>query len=112
MKDVFQILPKQPVQRLNLCLDNLFVCQSDESNALVAVAANLDDDNLGTLYSGASTRVGEAEEEGNDVDIVTISLIRKFQDLYESTIHKSNKYYAMYGTEGSIENLSWSAEKS
>ena len=89
----------------------MFGCQSTTSIALIAAAASPCNTVLGTSTSDASTRVQEAEKEVNDVDIVTINMICKFQDLDESTICQSNKYYSMYGTELSVKNLPWSGDK-
>ena len=45
------------------------------------------------------------------IEINSINLITSFQDLDVSAIRQSNRYYAMYGSPASVENLSWSGER-
>ena len=44
------------------------------------------------------------------IGINNVNLITAFQDLDETEIRLSNRYYAMYGSSATVENLAWSAD--
>ena len=40
-----------------------------------------------------------------------MDLIKSFKDIDEATIKRSNSYYARYGADCLVENLSWSSDQ-
>ena len=51
------------------------------------------------------------EKYFEEIDIETSNLLRSFKTNNETTVQKSNAYYAMYGEDRSMENLVWSSDR-
>ena len=47
----------------------------------------------------------------NAIDITNIDITKSCQDLDNIAIRISNWYYIMYGSDASVENLAWSADR-
>ena len=45
------------------------------------------------------------------MDIIPIDMMSRLQDLDESIIRQSNRYYAEYGFAGTVENLTWISDR-
>ena len=111
MLDVFQVIPQETILRLSSALDLLFDCQSDEEQAATALALNPTDTVLVATNSTRIRATARAESQLSAIKINSVNLITSFQDLDETAIRQSNRYYAMYGSPATVENLSWSGER-
>ena len=109
--DVFQILDKDTVNELTTRLEDLHASEdtgkrcdlallADPTNAELLSEKLLADDNT----TAATTRL-------QATTIRTQDLITSFRTLDESTIRRSNAYYARFGADHSVENLAWSADR-
>jgi len=106
-KDVFDIIPESTIQRLKIRLDILFGYQTDLQKANEDLAQDLLSNGFITSAAAAAKAVKETEWLLEAIKIRPVDLINSFQDLSESAIRQSNKYYAMFGSDATVENISW-----
>ena len=111
MLDVFQVIPEDTILKLSSALDHLFECQAEEEQAATALAVDPTDATLALTSSTRQKATARAETQLAAIKINSINLITSFQDVNESTIRQSNRYYAMYGSPSTVENLSWSGDR-
>ena len=55
--------------------------------------------------------MSDAKKSLEETDIETSDLFRIIKTNDETTVRKSKTYYAMYGEDGSVENLAWSSDR-
>jgi len=67
--------------------------------------------NFITSAAAAAKAIDETGWLLDAIDIRPVDLLKSFQDLSEMSIRQSNKYYAMFGTNATVENISWSSDR-
>ena len=105
MLDIFQIIPEDMTLKLSSALTNLFDCQTGEQQLANALSFDPIDIVQTVLLATRQTATSRAEAQLVLIEIKLINLVTSFQDLQESAICQSNKYYAIYGTATTVENL-------
>jgi hypothetical protein len=110
MKDVFEIIPEHTIDLLEVKLQNMFRNQADLQEAEDRMLLNATDADLQTDQRLATQAVASSIQALNAVEITTIDLFSDFKLVDETTIRRSNTYYAQYGAEYTVENLSWSTD--
>ena len=63
-----------------------------------------------TSAAAASKAVDEAEWPLDTIETIPVDLLKAFQDLSKTEICQSNNHYAMFGTDATVENISWSQD--
>ena len=79
MKDMFEIVPEQTIQRLNMYLDVLFACHTSEAEALESLIADPGNNNMIDIAVRATIAVQAAEVEVEAVEIVPVDMITTFK---------------------------------
>ena len=111
MADVFQIVPSGTIFLLEKHLTTLFALQNDlaiEEDKLAANAANLV---AAAEMVVVEDKIKDATTVMESLTIDTIDLMHHFKKVDESEVRLSNRYYNQYGTEATVENLAWSADR-
>ena len=96
MQDVFQIIPQHMVLILSDKLDMLFTYQMTKEKVVVSLHDNSSDAVLILQLSTVQQATPNATTSLESIDIVNVDIIKYFQDLDDTAIYMSNKYYAMY----------------
>ena len=111
MQDVFQVILPATLSLLNSAIEDLFKCQTAENRAHLALQADSASLELASILNLKKDATAAATTKLENINIRTSNLFTTFQDLTEDNIKQSNRYYAMYGSKETVENLAWSADR-
>ena len=110
MTDVFQVLPDVTVLDLEQKLRAVHACQTKEDRVKLALVDDPSDTGLIADLAKIEASLATLTQNLQETSVNSNDLIKSFKDVEESTIKRSNCYYAKYGALWSVENLSWSSD--
>ena len=111
MLDVFQVILPATLPLLNSAIEELFVCQTAENQAALALRSDSTNSALASALKKGEQATIEATTKLEGINISTSNLFTSFQDLTDDDVRQSNRYYAMYGSKETVENLTWSSDR-
>ena len=92
-------------------MQDLFSCQDELCKTADDLLGDPGDTALTTLNESGTLDLATSTLELEAIDIITIVLLTSFKAVATTKIRLSNRYYAQYGVEYTVENHAWSADK-
>ena len=110
MKNFFQIIPTETAKDLGVKTKTLFNYQSTKERARTSLVDNTANTTLQANVKQVENKTNQYTANLESIEIKNTDMTSNFQDMSHITIRLSNRYYAMYESNTTVEDLVWSAD--